>query len=629
MIGERDGRDRTDTLEAPFVGRDDELRLIKDLFHATRREQRARLVSIIGPAGIGKTRLADEFLHYLDGPIDDVWFHDGRSPAYGDGITFWALGEMVRRRAGLLETDDEPTTRARIAETVAEHVADESERRWIEPALLALVGIDATAIGSDQLFGAWRTFFERMAATAPVVMVFEDFHNADSGLVDFVDHLLEWSRALPIYVVTLARPELLERRPEWSASKRSFTSLFLEPLSPEAMNELLAGLVPGLPDSAARAIVARADGIPLYAVETVRMLLADGKLALDGDVYRPTGDLADLAVPETLTALIASRLDALPPDDRTLVSDAAVLGQSFTLAGLAAVSGRPEEELGPPPAVARPARASDPRNGSSQPGAGPVRLRPGSHPRSRLQHARETRSQGAPSCRRAILRKPRHRRDRRRSRRPLSRGVSEQPGRARGRCCRRAGTDRACGRPPSGQPRSGRSTRPCDSSSRRSQLRRTVPIVPISSSGPARRLPPQANTTRPSDCFGTAIALERGPAATESPRRGRPRPWVANSSPRVTAISPSPCSNPPSVGIRRSRDQSLAVVALGGQLARAYLPQRQEPTLHRGRRHGPRDSRAGRHGRDPRRSPRDQGIGSRQSSDAQSRAMRCSRPLRT
>ncbi len=345
VIAQVGGRNRTETLEAPFVGRDEELRLLKDLFHARTREQRARLVSVIGPAGIGKTRLGWEFLKYIDGLIETVWFHDGRSPAYGDGISFCALGEMVRRRTGLLETDDEPTARAKIAETVATHVHDEAERRWIAPALLALLGIDAGSVASDELFAAWRTFFERMAAAAPVVMVFEDFHYADSGLIDFVDHLLEWSRTLPIYVVTLARPELLERRPDWGAGKRSFTSIFLEPLSSASMRELLAGLVPGLPESAERAIVARADGIPLYAVETVRMLLSEGRLTLEGGVYRPTGDLTSLAVPETLTALIASRLDALPADDRTLASDAAVLGQSFTLAGLAAVSGLDEEVL--------------------------------------------------------------------------------------------------------------------------------------------------------------------------------------------------------------------------------------------------------------------------------------------
>ena len=346
VVAQRGGKNRSDTLEAPFVGRDEELRLLKDLFQATSREQRPRLVSVIGPGGIGKSRLAWEFLKHLDGLLDRVWWHAGRSPAYGDGITFWALGEMVRGRAGLVEADDEATTRARIAETVREHVPDSAERARIEPALLALLGIDVE-IGSEQLFAAWRTFFERLAATSPVVMVFEDLHHADQGLLDFIDHLMEWSRSVPITVVTLARPELLDRRPDWGAGKRSFTSIYLEPLPSAEMERLLAGLVPGLPAKAVASIIARADGVPLYAVETVRMLLAQGRLVLEGGSYRPVGTLDDVAVPETLTALIAARLDGLDPADRDLVADAAVLGQSFSLAGLAAVSGAQETDLDP------------------------------------------------------------------------------------------------------------------------------------------------------------------------------------------------------------------------------------------------------------------------------------------
>ena len=346
VVAERGGKNRSEALEAPFVGRDEELRQLKDLFQATSRERRPRLVSVIGPGGIGKSRLAWEFLKHLDGLLDRVWWHAGRSPSYGDGITFWALGEMVRGRAGLVEADDEATTRARIAETVHEHVPDPSERAWIEPALLALLGIDVE-IGSDQLFAAWRTFFERLAETSPVVMVFEDLHHADKGLLDFIDHLMEWSRGVPITVVTLARPELLERRPDWGAGKRSFTSIYLEPLPPAEMERLLAGLVPGLPAKAVASIVARADGVPLYAVETVRMLLAQGRLVLEDGSYRPVGDLDDVAVPETLTALIAARLDGLDPADRELVADAAVLGQSFSPAGLAAISGTGEADLEP------------------------------------------------------------------------------------------------------------------------------------------------------------------------------------------------------------------------------------------------------------------------------------------
>src|SRR6185369_1930979 len=179
----------------------------------------------------------------------------------------------------------------------------------------------------------------RMAGSSPVVMVFEDMKHADRGLLDFVDHLMEWARTSPITVITLSRPDLVERRPDWGVGKRSFNSIYLEPLPQRDMQLLLAGLVPGLPAASVDRIVARADGIPLYAVETVRMLLAQGKLVAEGDVYRPTGELDDLAVPETLTALIAARLDGLDPTDRALVEDAAVLGQTFTVAGLAAVSG--------------------------------------------------------------------------------------------------------------------------------------------------------------------------------------------------------------------------------------------------------------------------------------------------
>ncbi len=346
VVAEVGGRNRADGLEAPFVGRDEEFRLLRDLFHATGRERRVRLISVTGPAGIGKSRLAWEFLKYIDGLVEDTWWHAGRCPAYGQGVTFWALGEMVRGRCGLLETDDEPTTRAKVAASVAEWIPEEAERRWVEAALLALLGLE-TGASPDQLFAAWRTYFERIAAHGMVAMVFEDLHFADSGLLDFIDHLLTWSKGLPIYIVTLARPELLEKRPDWGAGKRNFVSLTLDPLPVPAMRQLLAGLVPGLPEEAVRAIVARADGIPLYAVETVRMLLAEGRLARQDDVFVPVGDLTTLAVPETLTALIAARLDALDPTDRALVQDGGVLGQSFTPAALAAVSGVDAASLEP------------------------------------------------------------------------------------------------------------------------------------------------------------------------------------------------------------------------------------------------------------------------------------------
>jgi len=348
VVAQRGGGGRSDLPEPPFVGRDEELRLLKDLIGTTGRDRRTRLVSITGPGGIGKSRLAWELEKFIDGISETIYWHRGRSPAYGEGITFWALGEMVRRRAGLAETDDEDATRARIRSTVTEFVTVEDDRRWVEPALLTLLGLEpAPAGGRDVLFAAWRIFFERIAERATTILLFEDVQWADTGLLDFIDYLLAWSKNVPILVVTLARPELLDRRPDWGAQTRNLTRLALEPLSDDAMRQLLGSFVPGLPEAAVRAILARADGMPLYAVETVRSLVADGRLAREGDAYCPVGELGELAIPDTLRSLIASRLDGLDQLDRSLVADAAVLGQTFGLAGLTAVGGQPAEVLEP------------------------------------------------------------------------------------------------------------------------------------------------------------------------------------------------------------------------------------------------------------------------------------------
>ncbi|HEX7173068.1 MAG TPA: adenylate/guanylate cyclase domain-containing protein, partial [Candidatus Limnocylindria bacterium] len=340
VVAQRGGQGRSDALEPPFVGRDEELRQLKEVLHAVGREARPRLVSITGPGGIGKSRLVWELEKYIDGVSESIYWHRGRSPSYGEGITFWALGEMVRRRARLTEDDDEATTRERIAETLAEYVPDAGERERIGPALLTLLGVEeAPAGGRDALFPAWRLFFERIAERGTTVMVFEDLQWADSGLLDFIDHVLDWSRGLPIMLVTLARPELFDRRPDWGATRRHQTALALEPLTDAAVRQLLEGLVPGLPPDALAAIVGRAEGIPLYAVEMVRGLLADGLIERQGEAYVPAGDLSNLRVPDSLRSLIASRLDALAPDDRGLLQDASVLGQVFSAEALAAVTG--------------------------------------------------------------------------------------------------------------------------------------------------------------------------------------------------------------------------------------------------------------------------------------------------
>ena len=343
-------------LEAPFVGRDRELRLIKDVFHACAEERRARLVSVTGIAGIGKSRLAWEFYKYFDGIVDTVWWHRGRCLAYGEGVAYWALADMVRMRCRIAEDEEPQAARSKLRAAVEEHVLDRAERAFVEPRLAHLIGLEEFSRGDrGDLFAAWRLFFERLADSNPTVLAFEDMQWADASLLDFVEYLLDWSRDYPLFVITLARPELHERRGNWGAGQRNFTSLYLEPLAPEAMERLLEGLVPGLPDRPRAQILARAEGVPLYAVETVRMLLDRGLLVQEGPVYRSTGEIDALEVPETLHALIAARLDGVSPEERRLLQDGAVLGKTFTKAGLAALwaSRTPSWRRSCPPSCAR------------------------------------------------------------------------------------------------------------------------------------------------------------------------------------------------------------------------------------------------------------------------------------
>ena len=347
VVGTRKGALRTEGLEAPFVGRDREMRLVKELFHASADEGKAHLVSVVGVAGVGKTRLSWEYERYVDGLAEEVWWHRGRCLAYGEGVAYWALAEMVRSRAGIVEGEEPTSASAKLRSTIAEHLSDPEERKWVEPRLAHLLGLeDRTAPDQADLFSAWRLFFERLADQSPATLVFEDLQWADTALLDFIEYLLEWSKDHPLFILTLSRPEITERRTTWGAGRRNFTSLSLDPLPPKAMEELMQGLVPGLPAEITATLLDRAQGIPLYAVETVRMLLDRGLIEKVGDRYRLTGPLEDLEVPETLHALIAARLDGLPLDERRLLQDAAVLGKTFMQPALAALDGRGESGLG-------------------------------------------------------------------------------------------------------------------------------------------------------------------------------------------------------------------------------------------------------------------------------------------
>ncbi len=335
---------KSEGLEPPFVGRDRELKLVKELFHNCVDEGRAHLVQVTGIAGIGKSRLGWEFFKYMDGLRRVFRWHRGRCLSYGEGVTYWALAEMVRGRAGITEGEERTSAIAKLHDIVERSIPDLADRKFVEPRLAHLLGLEErTASDKSDLFAGWRLFFERLAAMDPVIMVFEDLQWADPSLLEFIDYLLDWSRAFPVFVVTLARPGV----DTGLGPKRNATAIYLEPLPTRAMEQLLIGLVPGLPLELTAKILDRAEGVPLYAVETVRMLLDRGLLVQEGPIYRPTGPVEDLEVPETLHALIAARLDGLTATERRLIQDASVLGKTCTPAALSAVSGLSERDVEP------------------------------------------------------------------------------------------------------------------------------------------------------------------------------------------------------------------------------------------------------------------------------------------
>ena len=337
VVSERGGRGRVDVLEPPFVGRMSEMRLLKDTLSATGRDRRARLVSLVGQAGIGKSRLIREFSNYVDGLVDDIYWHEGRSPSYGDGLALWALGEMIRGRAGIQETDSPNVTAEKLGRAIETYV-DEADVDWVRDRLAGLLGLVESAGGErTELFAAARAFFEGVSAEGTAVLVFEDLHWADPSLLEFVEELPDWSRNHPIMVVTMARPDLLDRRPDWGSGRPGFTSLYLSPLGADEMAELIAGAVEGIPASAIERIVEASEGVPLFAVEMLRMLMSDGRLVVSDGAVSVQGDLTEIDVPSSVQAVISARLDRLPQDERDLARDAAVLGQSFTIEGLAAL----------------------------------------------------------------------------------------------------------------------------------------------------------------------------------------------------------------------------------------------------------------------------------------------------
>jgi class 3 adenylate cyclase/tetratricopeptide (TPR) repeat protein len=314
----RFGSDVEQKLRTPLVGRERERNLLADAFEGARREQSVQLVTLVGVPGIGKSRLVAELFQITDADEEIISWRQGRSLPYGERVSFWALGEIVKAHAGILESDDMATAEEKLVAMVETLAEDEQEREWLTRHTRPLVGLEvAERTEREEAFAAWRRLIEAAAEQRPLILVFEDLHWADDGLLDFVDHLADWATTVPLLIVGTARPELLDRRPGWGGGKRNAFTLSIGALTDDETAVLLQRLLDRavLDADAQQAVLRRAEGNPLYAEEYARMLAEHG-----------TGDLQ---LPETVQGLIAARIDGLAPDEKALLQDASVVGKVF------------------------------------------------------------------------------------------------------------------------------------------------------------------------------------------------------------------------------------------------------------------------------------------------------------
>jgi class 3 adenylate cyclase/tetratricopeptide (TPR) repeat protein len=346
VVAQIGGSQRQEGFEGALVGRDSELRLLKELLHTAADRRTARLVAITGPAGVGKTRLRWEVENYVDGLATDFLWHQGRCLSYGDGVAYWSIAEMVRQRLGIPQDAAPEEMADKLTIGLERWIPDRADREFLHSRLGALLGVSDPGLGRDELFAGWRLFFERLAEQSPVVLIFEDLQWADDGVLTFMEHLLDWSAQHPIFMLTLSRPELTARPDGWPATHHGATVLQLDPLPDAALHGLLDGLVGGLPAEARSRIVSRAEGIPLYAIETLRALADRGVLVADADgTWVVGGAVEDLDVPASLSSLLAARLDALTPEEREVVKAMAVFGGAFPRDTAAALSDVPADEI--------------------------------------------------------------------------------------------------------------------------------------------------------------------------------------------------------------------------------------------------------------------------------------------
>jgi class 3 adenylate cyclase/tetratricopeptide (TPR) repeat protein len=317
-------------LASPMVGRAREFKLLQDAFERVSDDRTCHLFTVLGAAGVGKSRVVEEFQQVVGSRATVL---RGRCLPYGEGITFWPLAEAVKQVAGL--DDSEPLERARAR--IAALLEGEEQAELIGARVAGVVGlVEATGSGTEETFWAVRKLLESLANRRPLVVVFDDIHWAETTFLDLVEHVADWSRDAPILLVCMARPELLDQRPGWGGGKLNASSILLEPLSETESEHLIENLL-GQADLAAEArarISQAAEGNPLFVEEMLEMLIDDGLLARDNGSWIPTADLATVSVPPTIQALLSARLDRLEGEERGVLECASVEGKVFHRGGV-------------------------------------------------------------------------------------------------------------------------------------------------------------------------------------------------------------------------------------------------------------------------------------------------------
>ncbi len=327
---------RVRPLEAPLVGRRRPLRLLDDAFREAVEERICHLFTILGVAGVGKSRLVDEFTASL---AEEAQVASGRCLAYGHGITYWPVAEAIRDGAAIAEDAVSEVAIDRLRAVLA--VEPDADR--VVPVIGHLLGVTGSPPAPEEIFWAIRKTFEAMARHRPLVLVFDDVHWGEPTFLELVEHVADWTRDAPILLIVMARAELLEKRPAWGGGKRWVTTMSLEPLSEVESEELVTSLLgrAELPADLRTQISHAAEGNPLFVEELLGKLIDDGFLTTVGEGWSASGDLRQLEIPPSIHALLAARLDGLDGEERTVIERASVEGKVFHRGAVTALAPEP------------------------------------------------------------------------------------------------------------------------------------------------------------------------------------------------------------------------------------------------------------------------------------------------